>query len=866
MIHQKFTNFLFLLLLCLLIPFYGVGQDNSLPDLLKERGEVYIEFENPGSKILAGLTHVLSIDKVTDSNVYAYANEKEFLKFLETKLDFTILTPPGQIENAVMKEVSGTESISEWDFYPTYQGYLNLMYQFQTDYPTRCEIISIGQSIQGRELLFARISSNVSQSSGKPQFMYTATMHGDETVGYVLTLRLIDYLLSNYGSNPQVDTLLNRLEIWINPLANPDGTFFGGNHTVNGAKRYNANNVDLNRNYPDPEAGPHPDGNPWQVETIAFMNLAENNQFVMSSNLHGGAEVCNYPWDTWSHLSADDAWWQYVCHEYADTAQQYSPPGYMIGFNDGITNGYAWYSITGGRQDYMNYFHQCREFTLELSDVKLPPASQLPAFWQYNYRSLLQYMEQALFGLNGTVTDATTGAPVQAEVFVQNHDVDSSWVYNYPANGRYFRPLHAGSYTVKFASPGYYPQTIQGLQTVNRQLTLLDIQLQSGVLIGDFVASATNIPIGSTIGFTDLTWGNPVSWQWTFPGGTPSSSSDQNPAGILYTDAGLFDVSLTVSDGTYTETITKPGYIHVSIEYFMQTTTVATCNGLFYDSGGANGHYANNEDHSMTFLPAIPEAMIKAQFTMFNLEYDDNCNYDWLKIYDGLSASAPLMGTFCGTDSPGLVEATNPDGALTFVFHSDQSVTSPGWSAIIACEGGVLPPVADFTANSTLVTTGTAVQFSDLSLNNPTSWDWTFEGGSPSQSNEQNPEIIYDTPGNFDVLLTVTNIAGSDTVVKSDYMVVESVSSVGSYDGLSFQIYPNPASDRILVRSGNKMRAVTLSNLQGATLFTGSINGDVAEIQFSGLSDGLYLVKVVFTDRIEYRKILVRVLTSQTTR
>jgi PKD repeat protein len=860
MIRQKLTIYLFPVLLCVLTPFYMAGQRVNLPDQLKERGEVCLKFENPGNKLLSELTHVLSIDKVTDSIVYAYANEKEFLKFLETDLDYVVLTPPSQIENAVMKEVTGLEGTNEWDFYPTYQGYLNMMTQFQTDYPAHCEIISIGQSIQGRELLFARISSNVSQSSGKPQFMYTATMHGDETAGYVLSLRLIDYLLSNYGSDPQVDTLLNRLEIWINPLANPDGTYFGGNNTVNGAKRYNANNVDLNRNYPDPEAGPHPDGNPWQVETIAFMNLAENNQFVMSSNFHGGAEVCNYPWDTWSHLTADDAWWQYVCHEYADTAQYYSPPGYMNGFNDGITNGYAWYTITGGRQDYMNYFHQCREFTLELSDTKLPPASQLPAFWQYNYRSLLHYMEQALFGLNGTVTDATTGAPVYAEVFIQNHDADSSWVYTYPANGRYFRPLHAGSYTVKFSSPGYYPQTIQGVQTVNRQLTLLDIQLQSGILIGDFVASATGIPAGSTIGFTDLTWGNPISWQWTFPGGTPSFSSDQNPPAILYTDTGLFDVSLTVSDGTYTETITKPGYINVSIEYFMQTTTVTTCTGLFYDSGGNNGHYANNEDYTMTFLPAIPEAMIKVQFTMFDLEYHANCNYDWLRIYDGTSASAPLIGTFCGTGSPGFVEATNPDGALTFVFHSDQSVTRPGWSAIIECEGGILPPVADFTASSTLVTAGAIVQFSDLSLYNPTSWEWTFEGGTPSQSIEQNPEITYNTPGTFGVVLTVTNIAGSDNIFKNDYIIVESVTSVGSSRELSLEIYPNPASDRILIRSGNEMRAVSLSNLHGQTLFTGSISGEVAEIQFSGLSDGLYLIKVLLSDRTEYRKILVKAL------
>ncbi|MFU8843835.1 MAG: M14 family zinc carboxypeptidase [Bacteroidales bacterium] len=857
--RHKFIAGIFLLILFGLIPAFTVGQINAqLNDMLTGRGEVYFQFENPGEKLIAEISRMVSLDQVEKKFVTAYANEKEFLKFHELGLDFQVLTPPSLLETVTMKEVSDVKGIEEWDFYPTYQGYLNMMYQFQTDYPGLCEIISIGQSIQGRELLFARISSNVSQSAGKPQFMYTATMHGDETAGYVLSLRLIDYLLSNYGADPQVDTLLSSLEIWINPLANPDGTYFGGNNTVNGAKRYNANNVDLNRNYPDPEDGPHPDGNPWQVETIAFMNLAENNQFVMSSNFHGGAEVCNYPWDTWAQLAADDLWWQYVCREYADTAQFYSPPGYMTGFNNGITNGYAWYSISGGRQDYMNYFHQCREFTLELSNTKLPPASQLPAFWQYNYRSFLQYMEQSLFGLNGTVTDVVTGNPVVAEIFMQNHDVDSSWVYTYPANGRYFRPLHAGTYMVTFSAPGYYPQTIQGVQIINRQLTLLDVQLQPGTLIGDFVASATNIPAGSAIDFTDLTWGNPVNWSWTFQGGTPAVSSDQHPSGILYSETGSYDVSLTVSDGTNTETITKSSYITVSIEYFMQTTTVTTCTGLFYDSGGPSANYANNEDYTMIFTPDLPGAMIKAQFTMFDLEYHASCNYDWLRIYDGSSVSAPLIGTYCGTSSPGIIEADNPEGALTFVFHSDQSVTRPGWSAIIACEGGLLPPLADFMANLTLISTGDTVQFTDLSLNSPTSWDWTFEGGTPAFSSAQNPAVTYNSPGTFGVVLTVSNDAGSNTIFKNDYIVVESVTGMVTTSKLLLEIYPNPVSERIFIHSDKVMQEVTLNNLHGQVLRAGNINGVHAEIQVSGLRDGLYLIKVLSDDQTIYRKILVK--------
>ena len=98
--------------------------------------------------------------------------------------------------------------------------------------------------------------------------------------------------------------ILDNCEIWINPLANPDGTYRSGNSTVNGAVRYNANFVDINRNFPDPADGPHPDGEVWQPETMIMMNVASANCFSASANFHGGEEVANYPWDTWSSPSS----------------------------------------------------------------------------------------------------------------------------------------------------------------------------------------------------------------------------------------------------------------------------------------------------------------------------------------------------------------------------------------------------------------------------------------------------------------------------------------------------------------------------------------------------------------------------------
>jgi PKD repeat protein len=669
----------------LLFGFYAQSQNNS-SNLFRERGEVFFKFNVDSPKDIHFLTNTISIDGVEGSLVFAYANEKEFSKFLETGIDYTILDHPGDIENPNMKSEVNLKSITDWDFYPTYDAYEDMMYQFQTDYPNLCQVFTIGQSVQNREILVARISDNIGVDEGEPQFFYTSTMHGDETTGFVLMLRFIDYLLTNYGSDDRITGLVNNIDIFINPDANPDGTYHGGNGSVNGAQRYNANYVDINRNFPDPQDGPHPDGEVYQPETLAFMAFAENHHFIMSSNMHGGTEVCNYPWDTWPTLAADDDWWQYVCHEYADTAQLHSPSSYMSGYDDGITNGYAWYEVAGGRQDYMNFFQQCREFTLELSDEKLLPPSQLPAHWEYNYRSFLNYLEQVQYGVHGTITDANTGNPIDgAEVYIESHESDSSWVYS-GTLGDYHRPLYEGTYDITYSANGYYPQTIS-VTVENRETTIVDVQLDSGDLFADFTANSTSIPIGGSVNFTDLSFGAPISWEWVFEGGTPSSSNLQNPIGIVYSTEGSFDVSLTVSDGTNSQTITKNAYITSNIDIVMENSTITTCSGAFYDTGGAAGNYNNGEDITMIFLPGSAEAKIKCEFTMFNVEDESSCDYDWLKIYDGNNTSATLIGKYCGTDSPGTILATNTEGAITFQFHSDGSITKPGWAATVSCTG-----------------------------------------------------------------------------------------------------------------------------------------------------------------------------------
>jgi len=460
-------SILFLLICSLATLFLSAESLNNSTD----RPEKYFRFQIKSRDELQNITRLISIDNVQGDTVYAYANKRELAEFQKLGKTIEFLTAPGLKYKPRMSE--SVKGIALWDSYPTYDAYVAMMSQFAKDYPDICRIDSIGASVNGRAILFAKISDNVNSDEAEPEVLYTSTMHGDETTGYVLMLRLIDYLLTNYQSDAQVSNLVDNLEIWINPLANPDGTYYSGDHTVYGATRCNADSVDLNRDFPNPEV----DNHTRQPETIAMMNLAERQNFVLSANFHGGAEVVNYPWDCWKWRHADDEWLIWLCRQYAGTVHTYSPSDYMSGFDDGITNGWDWYDIYGGRQDYMTYFQHCREVTIEISDTKLLPEAELTAYWEYNRVALLNYMAAALTGIRGEVRYGSE--PLEVQVGIVDHEKDNSWVFSDADLGDYYRLCLPGVYDLEFSND-LFTKVIRQISIEPGNATTVNVFIQSG--------------------------------------------------------------------------------------------------------------------------------------------------------------------------------------------------------------------------------------------------------------------------------------------------------------------------------------------------------------------------------------------------
>ena len=836
-----------LFLTLLLLASLGLAaQKAELKQMMQQRNEYYFTFNLNGNDDLSTIARTISVDRVDGTTVTAYANNKEFAEFQKLGYEVTLQTPPSMLEEVAMWDGSNRATY-DWDSYPTYEAYENMMFAFQNDHPDKCEIITLGTLPSGRKIMIAHINNG--SGEGKPQFLYTSTIHGDETTGWMLMLRFIDYLLEN-PNLPECANILNNVDLFIGPNTNPDGTYHGGNNSVNGATRYNAQGVDMNRNYPDPHSSQHPDGNPYAQETQWFMQFAQDYHFVMGANYHGGAEVMNYPWDNTYTLHADDDWWQLVSHEYANLCHAVNS-NYMTDYNNGITNGAQWYMIGGGRQDYMNGYAQCREVTIECSNTKLPNGSQMPNFWNINKNAIFAYVNQCLYGIHGTVTDKDNGEPLEATITITGHDDQYSVVSSKP-EGDFHRPIKSGTYTLTFTANGYNPHQ-ETVTLADGEAVNLNVQLEAGEgLLPDFTADPVDVTLHGSVNFTDQTWGaNLVSWQWVFEGGEPSTSTQRNPQGITYNTIGHYNVTLTVTNGSgQTESITKQNFINVSEAYNMQDATITTCNALFYDNGGPNNNYSDQKNYTMTFLPGTPGAKIEVAFSSFSLEN----NYDFLNIYDGNSVSGPQIGSYTGNNSPGTVTATNEEGALTFRFISDYSVNNSGWAAVVRCTGIDTDPLeVDASAEPSVINEGETSQLQAY-----------VTGGSGDYSFDWEPAEYLDYPHTMNPIATpvlpttefsVTVTDGQGNTARA-YVTVE-VRNVSVIENNlnEVSVYPNPTKGNFTVRGITGHTDYCLTNHLGQTVAEGTANRDF--IIDKGLSKGLYILKLSNNTQVSTMKIVV---------
>lgn len=137
--------------------------------------------------------------------------------------------------------------------------------------------------------------------------------------------------------------------------------------------------------------------------------------------------------------------------------------------------------------------------------------------------------------------------------------------------------------------------------------------------------------------------------------------------------------------------------------------TLTSCTGSLYDSGGSGADYPDDE-RKMWVISPTNATTVTLDFTVFNLETD----WDYLWIYDGNSYSAPLLGVYTGTNSPGTISSTG--GSLMLEFRSDCATPSSGWAANWTCASNTLdvtPPATTISVSGNWQTQDFTTTFND---------------------------------------------------------------------------------------------------------------------------------------------------------
>uniref|UniRef100_A0A8C7IKZ8 Carboxypeptidase N, polypeptide 1 n=1 Tax=Oncorhynchus kisutch TaxID=8019 RepID=A0A8C7IKZ8_ONCKI len=265
-----------------------------------------------------------------------------------------------------------------------YEELVRALFAVQSECPYITRIYSIGRSVEGRHLYVLEFSDTPGiHEAMEPEFKYVGNMHGNEVLGRELLIQLSQFLCEEYrAGNQRITRLIHDTRIHILPTMNPDGYEVAAKQgpEFNGylVGRGNSREVDLNRNFPDLNALmyyyektngrnhhlPLPDNWEHQVEleTLAVIKWMQNYNFVLSANLHGGAVVANYPFDksrdprirgkTTYATTPDDKIFKKLARTYS-YAHSWMHKGWNCGdfFDEGITNGASWYSLSKAVMD-----------------------------------------------------------------------------------------------------------------------------------------------------------------------------------------------------------------------------------------------------------------------------------------------------------------------------------------------------------------------------------------------------------------------------------------------------------------------------------------------------------------------------------
>lgn len=343
--------------------------------------------------------------------------------------------------------------------------------------------------------------------------------------------------------------------------------------------------------------------------------------------------------------------------------------------------------------------------------------------------------------------------------------------------------------------------------------------------IVDFTSDKQVICTGDTVRFYKTVYGNATTTNWSFPGGTPSTSTADSPV-IVYNTKGIYTATCIISGTTGADTMIKTNYIEVSnkpaallvegfeastfppakwqiksqsIGQWEQTDDASGFGGstkcMMFDNNGINGE----GKHDRIITPMMALKTVSAATMTFDVAYQpysaaypdtllvtisNDCGKTWTTVYNktgsalGTSAASAIYYRFTPGSSQWRKETIN----LTPYVGNDvliafENVGHYGQALFIDNVNISMTPAVDFATNDTSICVGSSATFYDSS-DNASSIVWTFTGGTPPTATTKTVTVNYPTAGVYPVKLVATNGVGSSTLTKTTYIKVNALPTI----------------------------------------------------------------------------------------
>ena len=395
--------------------------------------------------------------------------------------------------------------------------------------------------------------------------------------------------------------------------------------------------------------------------------------------------------------------------------------------------------------------------------------------------------------------------------------------------------------------------------------------------VANFSSDKTYICPGQTVQFSDGSDGDNLVYNWSFPGGSPSTSALQNPV-VTYSTAGIYSVTLTVTNANGSAFKTSSNYIIVGngIPQFVtegfQGATYPPVAWTVFDDGndGLNWYRSNaaggfgNSTKSIAFdnynndtqgkkdqvrLPVLNLTSFSSARLIFDVAYapyDLNSYLDSLRI--GVSTDCGATYTYLYTKFGASLATAPVNTGSTFVplpnqWRTDTVILNNFLSSnnlLIAIENVgrfgqqvfvdnvnlQLNPTAKFTVSDTAFCAGKSISFTDQSTGLVNSWIWSFSGGTPPSSNQQNNTVTYNTAGLYDVSVTVGNGSGSQVKTRTGYI----------------HVFANPVP---VITAVGAVLTCSVNNASYQWFFNNSLLSGATQQSYTALYNGNYTVLVV---------------------